>query len=142
MRPRLLPIPLLFAALALSRAARADDAAPPPPRAPAVAPLSPIVAAAEEAEHPSKAASPGLVIAGGILGGMGAAGALAGLVLLDVGSTDAQRDAGRVALSIGAPVAAAGLIMLLVGVQPAADTARFVPTVAVGPTGGALRIRF
>jgi hypothetical protein len=157
---RTLPRQLLLAAavaaaLASARPASADDA---PSRLPPIVPKSPIVAYAEYEAHPPPAASPALVIAGGVLGGAGVVGALVGLILMgptgetattgggSVTSTS-LRDAGRITVTIGAPLAAVGLVMTIIGLQPAAagdatGGAKLRPEVAVGPTGAALRWRF
>jgi hypothetical protein len=99
-----------------------------------------------------KPVSAGLVIAGGITAGLGAVGALSGLLLMAIDPSgcacdSARKDGGRIALFVGAPVLAAGLTMVIVGIQPAPDAAataraRLVPAVAVGPTGGTLRWSF
>ena len=158
---------LLLPALALASAALlppgvavADESAPSKggaSPAPGVAASSPLRAAVEAASEPRKPVSGALVVAGGITASIGAAGALAGLLLMHVeGASCAgrpcgagQQDAGRAALFIGAPVLAAGLVMVVVGIQPATDPdaarvagARLVPTLALGPTGGSLRWSF
>jgi hypothetical protein len=169
MRPRLLPLALVLAlsgaGLLPPRLAAADGAAPSKPAPPATAPtaapaasglaLSPLRAAVEAAAVPRKPVSAPLVIAGGITAGIGAAGALAGLLLMSVDPSSctgaacgvSRQDAGRITLFVGAPVLAVGLTMVIIGIQPAPDAdatarARLVPAVAVGPTGGTLRWRF
>lgn len=162
MRSRLLPSALALASAALlpSSIAVADESAPSKGGAsPAsgVAASSPLRAAVKAASEPREPVSGALVVAGGITAGIGAAGALAGLLLMHVeGASCAGRpcgadrqSAGRVALFIGAPVLAAGLVMVVVGIQPATDPdteraagVRLVPTVALGPTGGSLRWSF
>jgi len=160
MRPRLLPLAIVLSSAALlsPRPAAADEPAPAKvgagAGAPAAAPaLSPLRAAIEAADAPRRPVSAPLVIAGGITAGLGAAGALAGLLLMSVGPSEcagapcSNQNAGRVTLFVGAPVLAAGLVMVIVGIQPAPDAevtarARFVPAVAIGPTGGTLRWTF
>ncbi len=122
---------------------------------PLAGPQSPIRAAMLAESQPRPAVSPALVIAGGITAAAGGVTALAGLIVMNVDTTgcsgsacsSARRDAGRIALFAGAPVLAAGLTMVIIGIQPAPDAAgepqaRLVPTVTLGPTGGALRWSF
>jgi hypothetical protein len=159
MRSRLLPLPLLAATLALTLAparAGADDGANLRRNYDAPIAGTPLPGwTAPELKTPVRPAkSPALVIAGIIAGGLGAVGAVTGVVLMNTGSqgcdaglcTTKTRDLGLTVAFGGAGVAAAGLVMMLVGLQPAdaapAAAARFVPQVAVGPTGGALTWRF
>jgi hypothetical protein len=154
MRVRLLVPALLLAsaALAPARPAAADDGAQ--IRRNYTAPIAgtplPMWQWPEE-KAPKKAKSPALVILGGIFGGLGAAGAVTGLVLTatDDGTQTTRHEVGLTTLLASSAVAAAGLTMVLVGVQPAegddaaATTgARLVPSVAIGPTGGVLTWRF
>jgi hypothetical protein len=154
MRSRLLSLALVVTALTPARHALADDGFQ-IKRNP-VAPIAgtPLWPAKELETPPVPAKSPGLVIAGAVVASLGAAGAIAGSVLVTtddhgcVGSPCAttRRDAGITTLLISAPVAAAGLTMMLIGIQPAdsepADARRFVPQVAIGPTGGVLTWKF
>lgn len=59
---------------------------------------------------------------------------------------DPQQTIGMATLLAGGGAAAVGLTALLVGIQPKAEDEsarrRFVPTVAVGPTGGTITFRF
>jgi len=167
MLPRLLPLAVLLAALGAARTAAADDDA-----AIRRVPYAPIagtpIPGTMELSTEKKAKYPGLVIAGAVAAGLGAAGLVVGIVLTPAdhdgcpyrnvakegappsyqsdGPCPAQRNLGLTTLSISAAVAAAGLTMVLVGVQPADDakspSARLVPSVAVGPTGGVLTWRF
>lgn len=147
MRSRLLVLPLLLAAFATFAPARAaaDDGAA--IRRNYVAPIAGTPLSFWDWQEPSKprqARSPALVIAGAIFGGLGAAGAITGLVLT---GNDQTHDVGFTTLLGSAGAAAIGLTMVLVGIQPAEEPAAtsgrsLAPSVAVGPTGGALTWRF
>lgn len=161
----LAPLLLLLAAIVPARAASADDGAI--IRRKPVAPIAgtPIWPEIEPSTPPRKARIPALVIAGGIVGGLGAAGALTGLALMSTSAssckpvysdsgqlidtlcpTGQRGDIGLTTLLVGSSVAALGLTLLLVGIQPAdepeAPAARALPTISIGPTGGALTWRF
>ena len=99
--------------------------------------------------------SVGLVVSGLSVGGLGVAGAIAGLFLMNTASPSCgtvlapcstKRDLGETILMISAPVVGIGLIMAIVGAQPAPSppdqAVSLAPEVMVGPTGGALRWRF
>lgn len=156
MRSRLLSLALVVAALAPARLAHADDGFQ-IKRNP-VAPIAgtPLWPAKELETPPIPARYPGLVIAGAIVGGLGAAGAITGSILMATDNTGCtgmpcahnRREYGMTTLLISAPVAAAGLTMILVGLQPAptdeapSTAARLVPEVRLGPTSGSLTWRF
>ncbi|APR78159.1 Hypothetical protein A7982_03506 [Minicystis rosea] len=107
MRSRLLPLALLLAVAAPARTAAADDGASIKRN-----PVAPIAGTPlpswswPEPKVEKKAKSPGLVIAGGIIGGLGAAGAIAGLVLMGTVRTGCPnlRDANGNILTAPAPV--------------------------------------
>jgi hypothetical protein len=154
MRSRAASLLLAAALLATSGSAWADDGSS--IKKDPVAPIAGTPLGREiEVAKPKKARFPGLVIAGGIVGGLGAAGVIGGLVLSTLPPGDCagdaamcRRDLGRTTILIGAPVAALGLTLLLVGIQPepddapAATQAKLLPSVAVGPSGGVLTWRF
>ncbi|MFT3771886.1 MAG: chalcone isomerase family protein [Minicystis sp.] len=106
MRCRLLPLPLILAAaiLAPARPAAADDGFSIKRN-----PVAPIAGTPlpnwswPEVKEPKKAKSPGLVIAGAIVGGLGAAGAVAGLVIMGtsrVGCPNVRNADGSIATSM------------------------------------------
>lgn len=144
--------PLLAALLAGSvllgsTPALADEPGP-APAAPqrAAAPVPPY-AIAEEAPQ---LMSPGLTIAGIVVGGAGLVGSLTGLVLMNSKQTitcsdptapcpTSTREIGTTMLIVSAPVLAVGIAMAIIGARPAqvkAAMAHGVPAIAIGPTGG------
>lgn len=159
MRLRLLPAALALAAILPARPAAADDGEN--LRRTPYAPIAGTpIPSSYDWETDKLARNPGLVIAGAVVGSVGIAGALTGLVLMSTGTGGCPlgtlaapnpcpatgRDIGRIMLPISGAVAAAGLTMVLVGIQPEGDAssarARLLPAAAIGPTGGTLTWRF